>query len=124
MLAACPHKKKINPGGQRDRKKTGGDKPAATAELMIEFLGVVFVPFGDFNDDISGAVGDSLAAEARFRGDAGSFVEFFEFGVGGFVEGFYAFSQDDLAPGTVAAPHAHFVHDGLPAFGVVFHADW
>src|SRR5260370_37814709 len=116
MLAACPHKKKINPGGQRDRKKTGGDKPAATAELMIEFLGVVFVPFGDFNDDISGAVGDSLAAEARFRGDAGSFVEFGEFGVGCFVAGFEAFSHDDVARGTGADAAAGVVQAGFEAF--------
>ncbi len=54
---------------------------------MIQFFGVVFVPVGDFDDDVGGAVGNGLAAEAGLWGDAGGFVEFVEFGVGGFVAG-------------------------------------
>src|SRR6266852_623022 len=108
--------------GHRDRQETWRDKPAATTELVIEFLGVVFVPFGDFNDDVGGAVGNCLAAEARFRGDAGSFVEFVEFGVGGFVTGFEAFSHDDVASGTGADAATCVVQAGLDAFGDVENA--
>jgi hypothetical protein len=33
-------------------------------DSVIEFLGVVLVPVGNFDDDVGGAVGDGLAAEA------------------------------------------------------------
>ncbi len=89
---------------------------------MIEFLGVVFVPFGDFNDDVRGAVGHGLAAQARLRGDAGGFVEFVEFGVGGFVAGFEAFSHDDVARRAGADAAAGMVQAGFDAFGDVENA--
>ena len=86
---------------------------------MIEFLGVVFVPVGDFDDDVGGAVGDGLAAEAGLGGDAGSFVEFVEFGVGGFVAGFKALPDDDVAGGAGADATAGVVEAGFEAFGDV-----
>ena len=66
---------------------------------MLGFLGVIFVPFGDFDDDVFGAVGNALAAEARFRRDARRFIELIEFGVRGFVAGFEAFVNDHVARG-------------------------
>src|SRR5713101_3841713 len=108
--------------GHRDRQETWRDKPAATTELVIEFLGVVFIPFGDFNDDVGGAVGHGLAAQARLRGDAGSFVEFVEFGVGGFVAGLEAFSHDDVARRAGTDASAGVVQAGLDPFGDVENA--
>ena len=55
--------------------------------LVLGFLGVIFIPLGNFDDDVFGAVGDALATEARFRRDAGGFIELIELGVGGFVAG-------------------------------------
>src|SRR5229473_3643984 len=86
---------------------------------VIQFLGVVFVPVGDFDDDVGGAVGDGLAAEARLGGDAGGFVEFVEFGVGGFVAGFESFSHDDVAGGAGANAAASVVEAGFEALGDV-----
>src|SRR6266446_7796150 len=86
---------------------------------VIQFLGVVFVPVGDFDDDVGGAVGDGLAAEARLGGDAGGFVELVEFGVGGFVAGFEALVNDDVAGGAGADAAAGVVKAGFEAFGNV-----
>src|SRR5712691_13260847 len=86
---------------------------------VIQFLGVVFVPVGDFDDDVGGAVGNGLAAEARLRGDAGGLVELVEFGVSGFVAGFEAFSHDDVAGGASADAAASVVEAGFEAFGNV-----
>src|SRR5437879_5137567 len=86
-----------NVGGISPPEKRWRDKPAATRELMIEFLGVILVPVGNFHDDVGSAVGDGLAAEARLRRDAGGFVEFVEFGVGGLVAGLEALAHDDVA---------------------------
>src|SRR6266851_2134140 len=86
---------------------------------VIQFLGVVFVPVGDFDDDVGGAVGDGLAAEARLGGDAGGFVELVEFGVGGFVAGFEALVNDDVAGGAGADAAAGVVKAGFDAFGDV-----
>ena len=47
---------------------------------MLCFFRVVFIPLGNFDDDIFRAVGDALAAEARLRRDAGSLVELIELG--------------------------------------------
>src|SRR6266849_4392702 len=33
-------------------EKSWRDKPVATTELMIEFLGVILVPVGNFHDDV------------------------------------------------------------------------
>jgi len=64
---------------------------------VIEFLGVVLVPIGNFHNDVRCAIGDGLAAEARLWRDAGGFVEFVQFGVGGFVAGLQALMNDDVA---------------------------
>src|SRR4029077_13643178 len=85
-------------------------------------LGVVFVPVGDFNDDVGGAIGHGLAAEARFRRDAGGLVEFVEFGVGGFVAGFEPLLHDDVASGAGANAAAGVVQAGFEAFGDVENA--
>src|SRR6266478_8294065 len=90
-------RKRFNTEGTQIAENRWRDKPAATTELMIEFLGVIFVPVGNFHHDVGGAVGDGLAAEARLRGDAGGFVEFIELGVGGLVAGLEAFAHDDVA---------------------------
>src|SRR5579863_9990821 len=89
---------------------------------MIGFFGVVFVPFGNFDDDVGGTVGDGLAAEARFWGDAGGHVEFVEFGVSGFVAGFEALFDDDVAGGAGADAAAGMVEAGFDAFGDVENA--
>src|SRR5260370_12371456 len=86
---------------------------------VVEFFGVVFVPAGDFYDDVGGAVGDGLATEARLWRDAGGFVEFVEFGVGGFVAGFEAFTHNDVAGGAGADAAAGVVEAGFEAFGNV-----
>src|SRR2546425_12933836 len=84
---------------------------------MIEFLGVIFVPIGNFHDDVGGSVGDGLAAEARLRGDAGGFVEFIELGVGGLVAGLEAFAHDDVAGGAGADAAAGVVEAGFESLG-------
>src|SRR6266446_1161290 len=109
-------KKKLNTEATEKRWR---DKPAATAELVIEFLGVIFVPIGNFDDDVGGAVGDRLAAEARLRRDAGGFVEFIELGVGGLVAGLQAFAHDDVARGAGANAAAGVVEAGFESLGDV-----
>src|SRR5439155_4588774 len=89
---------------------------------MVEFLGVVFVPVGNFDDDVGGAVGNGLAAEARLRRDAGGFVQLVELGVGGFVAGFESFAHDDMARRAGADAAAGVVEAGLDAFGNVENA--
>src|SRR2546430_8448727 len=89
---------------------------------MVEFLGVIFVPVGNFDDDVGSAVGNGLAAEARLRRDAGSFIELVELGVGGFVAGFEAFAHDDVARGASADAAARVVEAGFDAFGDVENA--
>src|SRR5439155_14755389 len=93
---------RFNTVGTEIAEKRWRDKSAGPTELMIEFLGVICVPIGNFHDDVGGAVGDGLAAEARLRGDAGRFVELIELGVGGLVAGLQAFAHDDVARGAGA----------------------
>ena len=87
--------------------------------LVVGFLGVVFVPLGDFYDDVGGAVGDGLAAQAGLGSDAGGFVELVEFGVGGFVAGFEALLDHDVAGGAGADAAAGVVESHFKAFGNV-----
>src|SRR3989475_2690071 len=89
---------------------------------MVEFLGVILVPIGNFNDDVGGAVGNGLAAEARLRGDTGSFVQLVELGVGGFVAGFETFPQDHMARGASTDASASVVEASLEALGDVENA--
>src|SRR5260370_983372 len=84
---------------------------------VVEFLGVIFVPVGNFDDDVGGAVGDGLATQAGLRRDAGGFVEFVEFGVGGLVAGFGAFPDDDVAGGAGAEAAAGLGSSGVEALG-------
>src|SRR5882724_11374983 len=112
-------RKGFNTEGAEIAKKGWRDKPAATTKLMIEFLGVIFVPIGNFHHDVGGAVGDGLAAEARLRGDAGGFVEFIELGVGGLVAGLEAFAHDDVARGAGANAAAGVVEASFESFGNV-----
>ena len=86
---------------------------------MVEFFGVVLVPLGDFHDDVSGAVGDSLAAEAGLGRDAGSHVEFVEFGVRGFVAGLEALFENDVARGAGTNAAAGVVEASFDALGNV-----
>src|SRR5216684_1567352 len=86
---------------------------------VVEFFGVVFVPVGNFDDDVGGAVGHGLATQTRFGGDAGGFVQLVEFGVGGFVAGLEAFPHDDVARGAGANAAASVVEASLDAFGNV-----
>src|SRR5216684_6138555 len=122
MLAACPLQKRLNTEGTEITEKRWRDKPAATTESVIEFLGVVFVPLGNFDDDVGGAVGHGLAAEAGFRRDAGRFVQLVELGVGSFVAGFEAFPHDDVACRASADAATSVVEAGLDAFGNVENA--
>src|SRR6266850_3141114 len=112
-------RKRFNTEGTEIAKERWRDKPAGPTELMIEFLGVILVPIGNFDDDVGGAVGDRLAAEARLRGDAGGFVEFVELGVGGLVAGLEAFAHDDVARGAGANAAAGVVEAGFEPFGDV-----
>src|SRR6266478_3023673 len=105
--------------GAEIAEKRWRDKPAATTELMIEFLGVIFVPIGNFHHDVGGSVGDGLAAEARLRGDAGGFVEFIELGVGGLVAGLEAFAHDDVARRAGANAAAGVVEASFESLGDV-----
>src|SRR6266704_6658179 len=119
MLAACPPQKRLNTEGTEDRKKKWRDKPAVTKELMIEFLGVVFVPLGNLDDDVGGAVRNGLAAKPRFRRDSGSFVEFIEFGIGGFVARLQALPHDDVTRRASANAAAGVVEAHLETLGNV-----
>src|SRR6267142_656147 len=112
-------RKRFNTAGAEIAEKRWRDKPAATTELVIEFLGVIFVPVGNFDDDVGGAVGDGLAAEARLRGDAGRFVQFVELGVGGLVAGLEAFAHDDVARRAGANAAAGVVEAGFEPLGDV-----
>jgi hypothetical protein len=69
---------------------------------VLGFFRVVFVPLGNFDHYVFCAVRDALAAQARFRGYAGGFVELVQFGVGGFVTRFQTFVNDHVAGGTGA----------------------
>src|SRR5438046_6634232 len=89
---------------------------------MVQFLGVIFVPVGNFDDDVGGAVGNGLAAEARLRRDAGGFVELVELGVGGFVAGLEALVNDNVARGARADAATSVVEAGLEALGDVENA--
>src|SRR5271167_2983496 len=89
---------------------------AAWRSSVIGFFGVIFVPLGDFHDDVGGAVGDGLAAETRFLRDAWGHVEFVEFGVGGFVAGLEALLDDDVAGGAGADAAAGVVETGFDTF--------
>jgi hypothetical protein len=85
--------------------------------LVIGFLRVIFVPLRNFDDDVGGAVGNRLAAEARLRGDAGSFVKLVQLGVSGFVAGLQAFVNNDVTGGASADAAAGMVEAYLEAFG-------
>src|ERR1700687_1585688 len=91
---------------------------------VVQFLGVVFVPLGNFDDDVGGAVGHGLATEAGLRRDARRFVQLVELGVGSFVAGFEAFPHDDVARRAGADAAASVVESGLDAFGNVENAAW
>ena len=82
---------------------------------MLGFLGVIFIPVGNFDDDVFCAVGNALAAEARFGRDAWRFVELIEFGIRGFVAGFEAFVNDDVAGGAGADAAAGVVETFVKA---------
>jgi hypothetical protein len=86
---------------------------------MIGFFSVVFVPLGNFDHDVGGAVGHGLAAQARFGRDAGRFVELVEFGVGGFVAGFEALLHEDVAGGAGAHAATGVVQAHFEALGNV-----
>src|SRR5260370_1932717 len=101
-----PPETRFNTEGTKIAMKRWRDKPAATTESVVEFLGVILVPVGDFDDDVGGAVGHGLAAEARLRGDAGSLIELVAFGVGGFVARLQALLHDDVPGGAHAHPPA------------------
>ncbi len=89
---------------------------------MFFLFDVIFVPLGDFHDDIRGPVGNSLATKAGLWGDAGSFVEFVEFGIGGFIAGFEALLDDDMAGGACADAAAGVVEPSFDALGNVENA--
>src|SRR5579862_1230851 len=89
---------------------------------VVEFLGVIFVPVGNFDDDVGGAVGNGLAAETRLWRDAGCFIEFIEFGVSGIVAGFQALLDDDVAGGTGADSAAGVIKACFERFGKIENA--
>src|SRR6266851_6691341 len=122
MLEECPLQKRLNTEGTEITEKRWRDKPAGTTGSVIEFLGVVFVPLGNLDDDVGGTVRNGLAAKPRFRRDAGGFVELVEFGVGGFIAGFQAFLHDDVACRAGADAAAGVVEANLEAFGNVENA--
>src|SRR6202051_374222 len=99
--------------------RTSNFSQSSNVDLVVGFFGVVFVPLGNFYDDVGGAVGDGLAAEAGFGGDAGGLVELVEFGVGGFVAGFQALLDHDVAGGAGADATAGVVQSHFEAFGNV-----
>src|SRR5712692_5062984 len=91
----------------------------ACRSSVIEFLGVVLVPIGNFHNDVRGAVGNGLAAEARLWRDARGFVELVEFGVSGLVARFKPLMNDDVARRAGADAAAGVVQANLEAFGNV-----
>src|SRR5262249_8748916 len=92
------------------------------AGLVVGFLSVIFVPIGNFDHDIFGAVGDALAAKARLGRDAGSFVELVQLGIGGFVAGLEAFMNDYVAGGAGADAAAGVVESFVEALGDIENA--
>src|SRR5260370_17610861 len=105
-----------------EKEKRGGKNPAATTESVIQFLAVVFVPRGNLDEDVRGAIGHGLAAKAGLRRDARRFVQLVELGVGSFVAGFETFPHDDVARRAGADAAASVVEAGLGAFGNVENA--
>src|ERR1700743_3158883 len=89
---------------------------------VLFFFDVIFIPLGNFNDDIGGAVGNGLATETRLRRDARRFVEFIEFGVRGFVAGVEALLNDDVARRACADAAAGVIESGFDALGNIENA--
>src|SRR5256712_11820824 len=109
-------KKDTTQRAQRSEREGGETMPAATTASVIEFLGVVLVPIRDFHNDVGGAIGNGLAAEARLWRDAGSFVELVQFGVGSFVARLQALMNNDVAGRAGAGAAAGVVPARLDAF--------
>src|SRR5579863_10380634 len=86
----------------RSRRIAGGT-------LVVSFLGVILIPLGNFDDEILRAIRDALAAEARLRRDAGSFIELVELGIGRLVAAFQPFVNDHMARGAGADAAARVV---------------
>src|ERR1700726_3215695 len=86
---------------------------------VLCFLRVILIPLGNFYNDIFCAVGNALAAQARFWSDAGGFVELIEFGIGGFVAGFETLVNDYVAGGAGANAAAGMVEAHVIALGDV-----
>src|SRR5260221_3806988 len=93
--------------------------PRSLATLVVQFLGVIFIPMRNFDDDVGGAVGNGLAAQAGLRRDSWRFIEFIEFGVSGFVARFQAFFDHHVAGGAGANAAAGVIKSGLERFGKI-----
>src|SRR6266404_3456358 len=90
--------------------------PRSLATLVVQFLGVIFIPMRNFDDDVGGAVGHGLAAQARLRSDSRRFIEFIEFGVSGFVARLQPFFHHYVAGGAGANSAASVIEPGLESF--------
>src|ERR1700736_570032 len=89
-------KKKIRRRGTPVRERildTRVSKNEPRPPSVVGFLGVVLVPAGNFDHDVGRTVGNRLATQTRFRGDAGRLVEFVELRIGGFVARLEALSH-------------------------------
>src|SRR5260221_2936627 len=90
--------------------------PRSLATLVVQFLGVIFIPMRNFDDNIRGAVGNGLAAQAGLRRDSWRLIEFIEFGVSGFVARFQAFFDHHVAGGAGANAAASLIGASFESF--------
>src|SRR5258708_13293952 len=93
--------------------------PRSLGTLVVQFLGVIFIPMRNFDDDVGGAVGHGLAAQARLRSDSRRFIEFIEFGVSGFVARLQPFFDHHVAGGAGANAAASVIESGFESFGKI-----
>ena len=65
--------------------------------LVLGFLGEIFIPLGNFDHQVARPIGHALATEARLHFQSGRIVQLIQFGVRRFIAGLEAFAHDDVA---------------------------
>ena len=63
---------------------------------LVPFLDQVFIPFGDFDDEVGGAVGNGLAGQAGLQRNRGGFVQLVQFVVRGLAARIQSLFHDNV----------------------------
>src|SRR5271169_2684401 len=99
------------------QSKLGG--MGTPCESMIEFASVVLIPVGNFDNNSGRAIRHGLAAQARFRRNPGSLIEFVELRVGRFVARFQSLFHHHVASRAGTHTPASVVQSYFEALGNV-----